>query len=662
MEGPLRQRGSAKDVREPESPAAGPSAARAENLAAFFDAALDLHCIASLDGRFLELSAEWAQTLGYELQELLGRPFLDLVHPDDRERTLQALRALQGGEKVLDFENRYRCKDGTWRWIEWRSLARGEIVLASARDVTERKRLQQELLDSREQLRQTSHLLQSVLDSIPDVIGIQDTKHEIICYNKAGYAFLGLAAEDAVGRRCFELIGQASPCEQCASTEAIRTGKPARVLKHLSDTSIWLDCRSYPVFDDTGRLQCLVEHLRDISDLKHAEGKLRATEQRLAHAQKMEAVGHLAGGIAHDFNNQLCGVMGYADLLHASLAEMPDKQQLATAIVTAAHRAAQLTRQLLAFARQGKSQDLEVDLHATIAEVTGILEHSIDKRIAIERALEASPATTRGDPTQIQSVLLNLALNARDAMPEGGLLAFRTRNVQLAEEAWDLGPFDTAPGAFVCVSVSDSGTGMTPEVLRRIFEPFFTTKPEGKGTGMGLAAVHGTMGQHNGAIRVSSTPGAGSTFELFFPLRRGAPVHDNGAKVHAPQARQCHVLVVDDDAIVRRVVREMLAGAGYTVSECESAREAVALYREAWRDFDLVVLDMIMPDMNGEATLAALREINPGVAVLLSSGHCNEALTQSLVERTGARFLQKPFRIHELLREVEATLQRAVTR
>ncbi|MFW5741112.1 MAG: PAS domain S-box protein, partial [Myxococcota bacterium] len=298
--------------------AADGAADGSEQLDRYFDAGLDLHCIADTQGYFRRLSAQWEETLGYSRDELVGARFLDYVHPDDVESTLEAMATLRSQQSVLNFENRYRCRDGTYRWLEWRSLPVGETVYAAARDITRRKRMEQELRDNREQLRQAKHLLESVLDAIPDVIGIQDRHHRMIRYNRAGYELLGIRPEEAAGRLCFELIGRDRPCDECATTAALVTSKPSRAERYLAAAGMWLDCRSYPVVDG-GAVEYVVEHLRDVSELKLAEQKLRATEQRLAHVQKMDAIGQLAGGIAHDFNNQLAGVVGSADLLRLEL-------------------------------------------------------------------------------------------------------------------------------------------------------------------------------------------------------------------------------------------------------------------------------------------------------------------------------------------------------
>jgi PAS domain S-box-containing protein len=627
----------------------------------FFEMGLDLLCIADLDGHFLRLSAEWERVLGYERSDLEGARFIDFVHPDDVEPTLEAVGSLRDQRSVLNFENRYRCLDGTYRWLEWRSLPLGNLIYALARDVTKRKKIEEELQQNREQLREAKQMLESVLDAIPDVIGIQDRRHKIVRYNRAGYEFLGLRPGQEVGRRCFELIGQTEPCNPCATSDALKHGKPSRIEKHLPQTSLWLDCRAYPVPGDDGRVEYVVEHLRDMTDLKLAEDKLVETEQRLAHAQKMEAIGQLAGGIAHDFNNQLSGVMGCAELLSTDLSDRPGLKKLADSIILAAQRSADLTAQLLAFARRGKYHEVEIDLHRIVAEVISMLQRSIDKRISIESTLKATRATTLGDPTQVQNALLNLALNARDAMPEGGVLGFETLNIDLETSPCEVGLFDVEPGSFVLLSVTDEGDGMTEDVKRRIFEPFFTTKEEGKGTGMGLPAVYGTMRHHNGAICVESSPGEGSRFDLYFPvsMKTGASTTAHPTQRHAAVEETehgRHVLVVDDDAVVRGVLSKILSRAGYRATLCENGGEALEFYRTNWRDIDLVIMDMVMPVMDGQATFSAMQEINPKVTTIMVSGYAMDEKAQALLDRGVADFVQKPFSMKKLVRKIEEAL------
>ncbi len=390
-----------------------------------------------------------------------------------------------------------------------------------------------------------------------------------------------------------------------------------------------------------GRILAVV---RDIDDRKRMEEQLRQSE-------KLQAVGTLAGGVAHDFNNQLTGIIGWTELIQDRIGNDPDLDKATANILTAAQRASDLTAQLLAFARKGKFESRPVDLHDLINEVTQLLTHTIDKRISIETRLEAGEPYTIGDPSQLQNALLNLGVNARDAMPEGGRLVFSTRNIDLTGENDCCRRWELEPGAFVEISVTDTGDGMDEETLKSIFEPFFTTKKATKGTGLGLAAVYGTVNSHNGCIEVTSTPDAGSTFRIRLPLGRkpaaSLPVEE------LPRERAAgRILVIDDEEILIQTVSAILRKDGYDTATCTDSSAGLEMYRKSPGSFDLVLLDMIMPGMGGPEVFHALKEINPAVCVLIMSGATANHEVQDLADAGARGFLAKPFRPRDLSRRV----------
>ncbi|HEY6729353.1 MAG TPA: response regulator [Polyangiaceae bacterium] len=390
---------------------------------------------------------------------------------------------------------------------------------------------------------------------------------------------------------------------------------------------------------------------RDIRERKELELRLRQGE-------KMEAIGQLAGGIAHDFNNQLMGIMGYADLLSREVADDPNLAELVHNILLAVTRSAELTAQLLAFSRKGKYLSEPVDLHQIVREVASILAHSIDKRIQVQHELEAVRPHTIGDRSQLQSAVLNLALNARDAMPNGGTLLFTSENVELDGSFQSELGFPVGPGSYVKLSVTDSGTGMTPEVQRRMFEPFFTTKAKGKGTGLGLAAVYGTVKNHRGAIRIHSKPDMGSRLELFLPVGTETFESQRRRKGDDLRARQsAKIMVVEDEPQLRDVARRMLESLGYTVTTFESGDQAVRYFKTEHANVDLVILDMVMPVMSGRETFRLLREIAPNVKALLASGYSLDGDAQAILDDGVLGFIQKPYgrkALDELLRKALA--------
>ena len=389
----------------------------------------------------------------------------------------------------------------------------------------------------------------------------------------------------------------------------------------------------------------------DISERKRAERERAELAVQLLQAQKMEAIGQLAGGVAHDFNNQLAAIQGNADILrelargHAQLAEPLDQ------IDAAVRRSADLTSRLLAFARKGKYLTVPVDLHRQVDEVIAILERSIDKRIRIVRDLQARPSTTLGDPTQIENALLNLAVNARDAMPEGGQITFISRVTEVAEASIEQRGLELAPGRYLSLAIADTGCGMDAATRERLFEPFFTTKEPGKGTGLGLASVFGTLKNHRGAVRVASAPGEGSVFETLWPLEAAGTATDQAPSRPAAEAVQpaaaagLSVLVVDDERGVRDALVRILERLGYRTRSCGDGVEAVQVFERSWREIDVVVLDVMMPRMSGVEALKALRRINPQVRVLLSSGYGLDGESQRLLLLGQVGFLQKPYTI-----------------
>ncbi len=376
----------------------------------------------------------------------------------------------------------------------------------------------------------------------------------------------------------------------------------------------------------------------------------RLMEARLRQSEKLEAIGELAGGVAHDFNNQLTGILGLAELVARDPGASPEAVEAAHAIRTAAQRSAELTGQLLAFARRGKHLAVEVDLHALVGEVVTLLERSLDKRIHLRRDLAATHPVTRGDPTQLQSALLNLAINARDAMPDGGELTIATRDEQVERNE------GLAPGRYVELSVSDTGGGIPRELHLRVFEPFFTTKPEGKGTGMGLAAVYGTVQAHQGRIDLDSRPGEGSTFRIVLPAvaaEAAAPV----AAACGPSPAGLRVLVVDDEPVVRRTIERQLSALGHVaVGTCGRGAAAVAWLREHADQADVAVLDLGLPDIDGGALVHELRSERADLPVVLVSGFAMNERAQEAIGAGGAAFLEKPFTLGEL----GAALGRAV--
>jgi signal transduction histidine kinase len=381
-------------------------------------------------------------------------------------------------------------------------------------------------------------------------------------------------------------------------------------------------------------------------------------EEQLRHSQKMEAVGRLAGGIAHDFNNLLTAIIGYTEIVLYGLDPKDDRRADAEEIGRAAMRAADLTRQMLAFSRRQVLQLKIIDLNKALAKVEPMLRRMIGEDIVLTVNGRAGNAYVRVDPGQVEQVVMNLVVNARDAMPQGGRLTVETGEAMLDEAAIADMP-DARPGDYVVLSVSDTGIGMPPEVRERIFEPYFTTKEVGKGTGLGLSTVYGIVRQSEGHIALTSEVGLGTTFRIFLPRSEAPkPVAVDPGGEQLPEGTE-HILLVEDDSSVRRLSRELLTRLGYSVTEAASGRAGLALGSDDTRHFDLALCDVILGDMSGPAVAEALKALRPSIRVLYMSGYTDEAIVKTGVLDEGKPFLQKPFTPLQLSRKIRQVLDEA---
>ena len=393
--------------------------------------------------------------------------------------------------------------------------------------------------------------------------------------------------------------------------------------------------------------KCLLIVFLDITEQKRLEEQIRQT-------QKMEVIGQLAGGVAHDFNNMLTAILGSAELMSRYVTNEPAALKLLENIQKAASRSAELTGQLLAFSRKGQRNVVQVHIDSTIHDVIALLERTIDKKITLEARLVAKNSCVIGDPTLLQNALLNLAVNARDAMPDGGVMTFATANVELDARHCSSSVYNVTPGPYIEISVSDTGTGMSQDIIQHVFEPFFTTKEVGKGTGLGLAAVYGTVTDHHGSIAITSEPGIGTIFKMYLPLSG-----DSAGETAVPE-ELIHgsggILLVDDEEILRDVGQSLLEELGYSVFLAEDGKHALEVYAREEKSISLVILDMLMPRMSGKETLVRLKERYPDVRVLISSGFHQEGTADELIQLGARGFLQKPYHRQELCRAIAESI------
>ncbi|PKL19153.1 MAG: hypothetical protein CVV49_02425 [Spirochaetae bacterium HGW-Spirochaetae-5] len=404
-----------------------------------------------------------------------------------------------------------------------------------------------------------------------------------------------------------------------------------------------------PIFDSSENIVGSILVFRDITE------KNRITEQ-LHQAQKMDIVGQLAGGVAHDFNNMLSGIMGSAELLRYEAGENPKLKKYIDIILESAKRSANLTSQLLAFSRKGKTVSTPVDIHELIIAAIDLLERSIDKKITITTRLSAINSCTAGDPALLQNAILNLAINARDAMPEGGTITISTSDVILDYDTIRHNSLNAEPGPYIEIDVSDTGNGIPEDIIQKIFDPFFTTKPAGKGTGLGLSGVYGTVKDHKGIVTVYSEPGEGTIFKIYLRQSDQIPLIADDTKNLIARGSGC-ILVIDDESIIRNTAHGILTAAGYEVILAEDGITGSEIYEAEMNKISLVVLDMIMPKLSGIETFRKLKSINPEVKIIFASGFNNEGSVQDILKSGAKGFIQKPYMLSEFTKLVDEVIR-----
>ena len=463
-----------------------------------------------------------------------------------------------------------------------------------------------------ETLRFNERFLASIFDSIQDGLSILDTNHEILRVNPFMEQHFSQAMP-LVGKKCYDVFhGSDQPCEVCPARRTMETGqagfKEETRVGERGEILDWLEIRTFPLVDAaTGKVNGVIEYIRDITQQKQAEEALHRSEEQLRQSQKMEAVGCLAGGVAHDFNNILTAIIGYVELLRLKFDYDDPRQKDLQEIQNAAERAASLTSQLLAFSRKQIFSPKVLNLNNLVMNLDKMLRRLIGEDIDLVTVPGAKLGMVMADPGQIEQVVINLVVNARDAMPQGGVITIETGNVIL-DAAYARSHLEVNPGPYVMVAVSDTGRGMDEASRARIFEPFFTTKELGKGTGLGLSTVHGIVKQSGGHISVYSEPGQGTTFKVYLPRLSRSEEKEAAAPSKCPLHRGSEtILLVEDEDMVRHVARRILELNGYTVLEASSGRDALSVSQQAPGRIHLMLTDVVMPGISGGETAQLLQ-------------------------------------------------------
>jgi PAS domain S-box-containing protein len=665
-----------------------------ELFSALLESAPDAMLIVDEHGTILLANSQTEKLFGYSREELIGQTVEKLMPPRFREIhtkhrgqffSTPHLRPMGAGPDLYGLR-----RDGSEFPVEISlnpiATEGRTLVTSSIRDISDRKRAEQELrraydeLDKRvlqrtaelekataelqarislhehaeNELRQSEERFRLLVEGVSDyAIFMLDPEGVVVSWNAGAERIYGFTAEEAIG----------SSFSHFHVSEESQVETPEYALEHAAATGRFVE-ESWSVRKDGRRFRASVVTtalrdenggLRGFSRITRDVTEKHELELRLRHAQRLEAIGRLAGGVAHEFNNSATAILGYSSLIIDNLQDNPQLRHYAEEIQKAGQRAAAVTRQLLAFSRQQILQPTMLNLNDVVADIEKMLHRLIGENVRVLTELDPYLGVVKADPTQMAQVIVNLALNARDAMPDGGVMIVETGNVEV-DPAF-AAENNLAPGPHVRLRVTDTGTGLDKQTAAHIFEPFFTTKPAGSGTGLGLSTVYGTVKQSGGGILVFSEPGHGATFEIYLARLEQACVKpellsprrqsDGGSEA---------VLVVEDDNSLRWLTCQMLTQFGYTVVEAQDASHALALARERAGDIDLLITDVVMPGLNGRQLARQVRQLYPHIKVLLMSGYTAEIAAQTDKGEAALPFLEKPFTPEELGAKVREVL------
>jgi len=612
-------------------------------------------CVAQ-EERIKFANKRFSKISGYSQEEVLGKPLLEIIHPEDREYVLESFkRRLAGEVPTKVFQYRAIRKDGITIWVEVFSTVidyQGKpATLTSILDVTERKRME-------EALRESERRYALTLDTVPDMVYESTLDGTILYANRYASEILGYSLDELGTINISDILDKDSFETAFREIEKIlETKNPSRNISFNLKTSggeiIPVEAHSV-LFEKEGQPATILGVARGIADRIKAEENRRKLEARLRHAEKMEAIGTLAGGIAHDFNNLLMVVQGNVSLMLKGLDPSHPHHNRLKNIEKQVSSGADLADQLLGYARKGRYEVKPIDLNQVVVDMSETFGRT-RKEITITQECAEDLSAIEADRNQIEQILLNLFVNAADAMADGGDLLIRTMNT--SHENMKGRPYDPKPGKYVLLTIADTGSGMDKETQKRIFDPFFTTKEMSRGTGLGLASVYGIVKGHGGYIDVDSEKGRGATFSIHLPASEkevekvagiDEPILEGSGKI----------LLVDDEELILDVSIEMLRGLGYEVLKAKGGKEAIALYKAHKDEINLVILDMIMPDVDGGKVFDIIKEVNPDVKVLLSSGYSIDGKAEEILSRGCDGFIQKPFNMNTLSGEIRKILDR----
>jgi len=613
-----------------------------------WDTSVDLLSVSNLDGYVVRINPAWSATLGWSDAELYAQQFLEAVHPDDLETTRAVMaRVISGLPQNLEI--RYRCKDGTYRWLSSNIIPRDGLIFSVTRDITEARTQADALRLSEKRAAIFFNFSEAYLFLVR--VGVHGSiRFEDM--NPACERVMGLVRSEIVGRNVAAFV---PPDSARDIAHHARRCLESRQLQIYHAPRMYSEGRQVLI---EGRV-AFVERLIDGSGLVlfsgHDVTEQRATEEALRQSQKMEAVGQLTGGLAHDFNNLLTGVTGSLELLQTRIGQgrIKEADRFISAAQGAARRAAALTHRLLAFSRRQTLDPRPTDMNQLVAGMEELIRRTVGPSVSVEHAAAVELWVTLVDSSQLENALLNLCINARDAMPDGGRIMIETGNQRLDELV--ARERDLPAGQYVSLCVSDTGTGMAPDVIAKAFDPFFTTKPIGQGTGLGLSMIYGFTRKSGGQVRIYSEVDQGTMVCIYLPRYLGAADTAGLApeQAEAPRAEAGQtVLVVDDEPTVRMLVAEVLEDLGYRTIEAADGATGLQVLRSDVR-IDLLVTDVGLPGgMNGRQVADAARLARPGLKVLFITGYAENAVVSHVHLDTGMHILTKPFTMDALASRV----------
>nr|WP_299908174.1 PAS domain-containing protein [Sphingomonas bacterium] len=597
-------------------------------------------------GYFETSNPAWKSLLGWTEEEVASMSIFELLHPDDVERTRGGFQLTQQGQPAIRFPNRYRCKDGSYRWISWVGIPEDGMVYCSGRDITEEKAAEAE----RDRLWTLSE----------DMLARADYEGGMAAVNPAWTKVLGWSEQELLTNPYADIIHPENVPAVTAALEAMaRTGQPTRFENRILSASGEWKPIGWTVSPEPDGVHFIAVG-RDLTEDKARERQLDQAQEALRQSQKMEAVGQLTGGIAHDFNNLLAGIGGNLELLDLRLAagRTVGLERYIGGAQDATRRAASLTQRLLAFSRRQTLDPKPTDVNRLIAGMEELIRRTVGPAIEVEVVGAGGLWLTRVDPSQLENALLNLAINARDAMAGVGRITIETANKWLDDRAAK--DRELPPGQYLSLCVTDTGSGMAPDVVAKAFDPFFTTKPIGQGTGLGLSMIHGFVRQSGGQVRIYSEVGKGTTMCLYFP-RYAGELGGTGEEGEADLADPGHgetVLVIDDEAIVRDLAVEILQDAGYAVMEAPDGPSGLKMIQSNVR-IDLLVTDVGLPGgLNGRQVADAARITRPDLKVLFITGYAENAAVGNGLLDAGMEVITKPFTVAALGNKVREMLDR----